>query len=82
MEAEEILKNNFVEAFLNEGFSKVEALESWEVIWKTYEGYLSKYFLPGVLSNMTDRELLEYLKESGELDKIREVALQRLNRLP
>ena len=81
MEIEEFLKNSFIEAFLNDGFSKVEALESWEIINKTYEGYLSKYSLPGALSNMTAKDLLDHLKASGELNEIKEKALSRLDRL-
>ena len=47
----------------------------------TYRDYLAKFSLPGALDNYTDRQILDHLKNSGELKKIKEVALHRLDSL-
>jgi hypothetical protein len=77
----EYLKKSFIETFIAEGFTELEAIESWEIIYNTHNSYLSNFSLPGALSNTTDREVLDYLKTSGELNEIKEKALQRLDRL-
>ena len=73
-------KENFIEYFVENGFSKVEALQSWEILYQTYKDYLSTLSLPGAIAGKTDLEILGYLKESGDLDKIKEIALKRLER--
>lgn len=75
------IKENFIEYFIENGFNKVEAIQSWEVLYQTYKDYLSILSLPGTITGKTDIEILRYLKESGELDKIKEIALKRLDRL-
>ena len=73
------IKENFIQTFIDEGYTEPEAIESWEVLTNTYRDYLAKFSLPGALSNYTDREILDYLKTSGELNKIKEIALKRLD---
>lgn len=73
------IKENFIQTFIDEGYTEPEAIESWEVLTNTYRDYLAKFSLPGALSNYTDREILDYLKTSGELKKIRETAFNRLD---
>lgn len=82
MDKENILqeiKDNFIQTFIDEGYTEPEAIESWEVLTNTYRDYLAKFSLPGAMGNYTDREILDYLKTSGELNKIRETALNRLD---
>jgi hypothetical protein len=73
------IKENFIQTFIDEGYTYPEATESWEVLIDTYRDYLGKFSLPGALENYTDREILDYLKTSGELNKIKEIALKRLD---
>ena len=73
-------KESFIETIIDNGFTEAEAIKSWEVVYNTYSSYLSKFTLAGV-SNMTDREILDYLKTSGELNEMTEKALQRVKRL-
>jgi hypothetical protein len=73
------IKEDFIQAFIEEGYTETEAIESWEVFNNTYKDYLAKFSLPGALDNYTDKELLDYLVSSGELTKIKETALNRLD---
>ena len=77
----EELRIDFIENFIDNDYSKQEATESWEILENTYRDYLAKFNLPGALDNYTDKDILEYLKSSGELKKIKEVALHRLDSL-
>jgi hypothetical protein len=74
-------KEAFIDYFIDNGFSKTEALKSWEVIYQTYKESLSYLSLPNVITGKTDLEVLQYLKDTGELNEIKERALQRLDRL-
>jgi hypothetical protein len=73
------IKDNFIQAFIEKGYTQLEAIESWEILINTYKDYLAKFSLPGALSNYTDKQILDYLKSSGKLKKIREKALNRLD---
>ena len=57
------VKESFIETFIDNGFTELEAIKSWEIIYNTYSSYLSKFSLAGALSNMTDREILDSLKK-------------------
>jgi hypothetical protein len=73
------IKENFIQAFIEEGYTEPEAIESWEVFNNTYRDYLAKFSLPGALGNYTEKQILDYLVSSGELAKIKEIALNRLD---
>jgi|688.fasta_scaffold32192_8 hypothetical protein len=73
------LKEDFIQAFIEEGYTETEAIESWEVFNNTYRDYLAKFSLPGALDNYTEKQILDYLVSSGELTKIKEIALNRLD---
>jgi len=77
----EELRIDFIENFIDNDYSKQEAIESWDILINTYRDYLAKFSLPGALDNYTDRQILDHLKSSGELKKIKEVALNRLDSL-
>ena len=77
----EELRIDFIENFIDNDYSKQEAIESWDILINTYRDYLAKFSLPGALDNYTDKDILDYLKSSGELKKIKEVALNRLDSL-
>ena len=77
----EELRIDFIENFIDNDYSKQEAIESWDILINTYRDYLAKFYLPGALDNYTDKDILDYLKSSGELKKIKEVALNRLDSL-
>ena len=72
---------DFIEKYIENKYTKQEATENWEILENTYRDYLVKFNLPGALDNYTDKDILEYLKSSGELKKIKEVALNRLDSL-
>ena len=57
------IRENFIQTFIDEGYTEPEAIESWEVLTNTYRDYLAKFSLPGAL----------------ELKKIRETAFNRLD---
>lgn len=73
------IKEDFIQAFIEEGYKEPEAIESWEVMNNTYRDYLAKFSLPGALGNYTEKQILDYLVSSGELTKIKETALNRLD---
>jgi len=71
----------FIQNFIDEGYTEPEAIKSWEVLNNTYKEYLANFTLPGAKGNSTDREILDYFKSSGELIKIRETAVNRIDRI-
>jgi hypothetical protein len=73
------IKADFIQTFIDEGYTEPEAIESWEVFNNTYRDYLAKFSLPGALGNYTEKQILDYLVSSGELAKIKETALNRLD---
>jgi hypothetical protein len=84
MEPEKILqelKENFVQSFTAKGFTKLEAIESWDVVINTYKESLAKFSLSGVIGDYTELQILDYLENSGELGKIRKIAIKRLENL-
>jgi hypothetical protein len=72
---------DFIEKHIENKYTKQEATDHWEILENTYRDYLAKFNLPGALDNYTDKDILEYLKSCGELKKIKEVALNRLDSL-
>jgi hypothetical protein len=84
MEPEKILqelKENFVQTFIDEGYTELEAIETWDIFINTYKESLSKFSLPGAIGNSTDLQILDYLKNSGELNEIQQRALNRIMKL-
>jgi len=75
----QVLKENFVQDFIKEGYTELKAIETWDIFINTYKEGLSKFFLPG--ANSTDLQILDYLKNSGELNEIHQRALNRIMKL-
>ena len=50
---------DFIENFIDNDYSKQEAIESWDILINTYRDYLAKFSLPGALDNYTDRQILD-----------------------
>jgi hypothetical protein len=75
------LKEKLIQAYLNEGYTELQAVEIWNVFNNTYQNYLSHLSLPGASDNLTPLEIYEYLNNSGELSKIKEIAFSRIDSL-
>lgn len=75
------VKELFIQEYTKEGYTELEAIESWTVFNNTYKNYLSHLSLPGAFDNYTALEIHEYLTSSGIMTKIKELALERLDSL-
>jgi hypothetical protein len=71
----------FIQEYTKEGYTELEAVEVWDVFNNTYKNYLSHLSLPGASDNLTALEIYEYLNNSGELSKIKEIAFSRIDSL-
>jgi hypothetical protein len=68
-------RTNFILGLQEEGLSKIDAILLWETYQTTLGNHLSKYSLP--MAGVTDRDILDHLKSSGELEAIKRTALRR-----
>jgi hypothetical protein len=75
------LKENFLQTFIDEGYTELKAIETWDIFINTYKESISKFSLPGVLNNSTGLQMFEHLKNSGELNEIQQRALNRITKL-